>query len=134
LAQSDRIQGRFAQHGLLVVPVQLMNSELEFIVDCGAAFCSLRTNIAQRLALEFDPTQTIRIVTASRQPPVFVPITEVVTFRLGGVIMKNLPIILLDLPDELGVAGLIGMNLLRQFRMCIEPDTVTLVLRKLNKK
>lgn len=101
------------------------------MVDSGAAFCSLRKDIAQELALKFDPNRTIRIVTASRQPPVFVPITEVSTFRVGGFIMQNLSIMLLDLPDELGVAGLIGMNLLRQFRMCIEPDTAALVLRKL---
>jgi predicted aspartyl protease len=108
-----------------------MNAKLEFMVDTGASFCSLRKDLAPKLALKFDPNRVIRIVTASRQPPVFAPLTEVATFRVGGIVMQNLPIILLDLPDELGVDGLVGMNFLRKFRTCIEPDTATLVLRKL---
>jgi predicted aspartyl protease len=110
-----------------------MDVEHEFMVDTGASFCSLRKDLAPRLALQFDPNRTIRIATASRQPPIFAPLTEVATFRVGGIVAQNLPFILLDLPDELGVAGLVGMNFLRQFRTCIEPDTATLVLRKLKK-
>jgi predicted aspartyl protease len=51
----DRIQGRFAQNGLLVVPVQVMEFELDFIVDTGASFCVLRKDLAQRMAVDFDP-------------------------------------------------------------------------------
>lgn len=133
MAQSDRIQRRFARNGLLVVSAQVIGYELDFTVDTGASFCALRKDLAPRLALKFDPNRTIRIATASRQPPVFAPLTEVTTFRVGGMVVQNLPIILLDLPDELGVAGLVGMNFLRKFRMGIEPDTATLVLRKLRK-
>jgi predicted aspartyl protease len=120
---------------LLVVSVQVIGFELEFMVDTGASFCTLHRDIAQRLALELDPKRTASIVTASKSRyPVFAPVTKVATFRMGSILMENLPIILLDLPDELGVAGLVGMNFLRNFRMCIEPDTAMLVLRKLQKK
>jgi predicted aspartyl protease len=107
-----------------------MNVKLNFMVDTGASLCSLRKDIAQRLGVAFDPNRTIRIATASRQPPVSAPLTKVATFRVGSIIVEKFPIILLDLPDELGVAGLAGMNFLRKFRMCIEPDTATLVLRR----
>lgn len=116
---------------MLVVPVLVMNAKLEFMADTGASFCTLRKDLAPKLALELDPNRVIRIVTASRQPTVFAPLTKVATFRVGGIVMQNFPMIILDLPEELGVDGLVGMNFLRKFRMCIEPDTATLVLRKL---
>ena len=130
MGRFDRIQGRFARNGLLVVPVQIMKFELDFIIDTGASFCVLHKEMAQRLALNFDSQRMTRIVTASRQD-VFASIVPVAIFRVGGILLQNLSMSIFDLPEELGVPGLIGMNFLSKFRMCIEPDTATLVLRKL---
>jgi aspartyl protease family protein len=108
-----------------------MRFELDFMVDTGASFCVLRKDMAQRLALNFDAQKTTKIVTASRQD-VFASIAPVAVFRVGGILVQNLSMSIFDLPEELGVPGLIGMNFLSKFRMCIEPDTATLVLRKLH--
>ncbi len=126
----DRIQGRFARNGLLIVPVWIMKFELDFMVDTGASYCVLRKDMAKWLALDFDSQRTTRIVTASKQN-VFASIAQVAVFRIGGIVVENLSMTIFDLPEELGVPGLAGMNFLSKFRMCIEPNTATLVLRKL---
>ncbi|MFQ5630448.1 MAG: retropepsin-like aspartic protease [bacterium] len=126
----DRIQGRLTRTGLLVVPVKVMQAKLEFLVDTGASYCVLREEIAHNLVLDYNPQRTLRIIPASKQP-ILAPLCDVGFFQIGGFPVKRFTMLIIDLSEELYVDGLLGMNFLKKFRFSIEPDTATLVLRKL---
>lgn len=130
LVRSDRIKGRFAQHGLLIISARVLDFELEMLVDTGASYCALRRNIAERLGLKIDLNKSIKIVPAASQP-ILTPFLKITKMQVGGIISHNVDAIILDFPRELRFAGVLGMNFMQKFRMCIEPDTATLVLRKL---
>ena len=51
--------------------------------------------------------------------------------RIGGWQVRGVDVLVLTFPPTLRLEGLIGMNVLRHFRMTLESDTATLVLRPL---
>jgi predicted aspartyl protease len=53
----------------------------------------------------------------------------VAELSIGGFRVTNTEAVVLELPHQLRLDGLLGMNVLKQFRMTIEIDTGTLVLR-----
>lgn len=59
------------------------------------------------------------------------PLLTIAELRLGGFQLLNVAAVVLEFPLELKLDGLLGMNVLRQFRLTIETDTATLVLRRL---
>jgi clan AA aspartic protease (TIGR02281 family) len=130
--RADRIKGKFAHHGLLIVPVYLGVYQLEFMVDSGASYCVLAESEARKFGVAFDRKRTSRILIASKQPA-FAPSAILPSLRIGGFSVQNLPVFIVEFHREMGVAGLLGMNFLRRFRFCIEPDSATLVLRNLRK-
>lgn len=132
MAQGDRIRGRFQHYGVLVVPVKVNGVTLEFMVDTGASFCSINRSVAIRIGIDLKTIQRMRIAPASGST-IRVPLTKINELRVGIIRVKNLSITILDFPLELRVDGLLGMNFLRNFRFTIEPDTATLVLRKIPK-
>lgn len=68
MVRSDRIKGRFAQHGLLIVPTRILDFDLEMLVDTGASYCVLQRTMAERLGLKFELNKSVRIVPAASQP------------------------------------------------------------------
>jgi clan AA aspartic protease (TIGR02281 family) len=130
--RADRIQGRFAPNGVFIVPVYYNEFELNFMVDTGSSFCVLSESNARTLGVAFDPNKKSRILIASKQPA-FAPSAVLSSLRIGGISVQNLPVFIVAFHREMGVAGLLGMNFLRRFRFCIEPDSATLVLRDLRK-
>ena len=129
LAASDRVVGRLDYGGVLIVRALLGFSWVELLVDTGSAITALTPRTIGRIGL--DPSQfagrreiataagTSRIVRASRVP----------ILRLGGIVVRNVEISILDMPPGLNVDGLLGMNVLGQFRVTLEFRRAVLVLR-----
>lgn len=125
--RGDRIQGERKQ-GVLIVPC-LLNEvcRCRFLVDTGAAF----TVISRRAVTEMKPDITrvrqIRIVSAHR--PDYAPIIRIDTFQVGSRMTRGLEAMVIPLPSELRVDGLIGVNFLEKFRVTFEFDQATMILR-----
>lgn len=49
--------------------------------------------------------------------------------RLGGMELIGVEALVVSFPSVLRLHGIVGMNVLRQFRVTLENDTSTLVLR-----
>jgi len=47
---------------------------------------------------------------------------------------KNILVSIVDFPDRFHLDGLLGMNFLGKYRITIETDTATLILREIKKK
>lgn len=124
MRSSDRIIGRIAYGGVLLVPVELNGFGLRFMVDTGAADCAIALD---QVVAEPTPHKVViapigtELVTAST--------LRINDFVVGGRMQKNVLVTIVDLPAGFQLDGLIGMNFLGKYRFTIEPDTATLILR-----
>jgi aspartyl protease family protein len=109
------------------VPVRVQGRDFDLLVDTGAAYTALSKDVIALLAMPSDPRRTVNIVSIhSGILRVPVVITEL---RIGGLRIANVTAVVLALSPALKFDGLLGMNLLQQFRVTVETDTGTLVLR-----
>jgi len=132
LPAASRIRGRLAHGSVLLVPVRVQGQDFEFLVDTGAAYTALSPEIVTLLGLIVVPSRTITIVPAYGAL-VQVPVITIAELRIGGLQVLHVEAMVLQFPQPLKLDGLLGMNVLKQFRMTIEVDTQTLVLRPLGR-
>jgi clan AA aspartic protease (TIGR02281 family) len=130
LPSSSRIRGRVAHGGVLLVPVRVQGQDFEFLVDTGSAYTALSPDLVALLNLTVDPRRTATIVPA-HGAMLKVPVVMIAELRLGGFRMTDVEAVMLEFPHRLQLDGILGMNVLKQFRLTIESDTGTLVLRPL---
>ena len=129
MPSASRVKGRLAHGGLLLVPVMVQGQDFEFLIDTGAAYTALSQEMVAFLGVRLSPYHTVLIAPA--QGNTFrAPLLTIAELRLGGFRLLNVAAVVLEFPTELKLDGLLGMNVLRQFRLTIEADTATLVLRR----
>jgi clan AA aspartic protease (TIGR02281 family) len=128
LPSASRIRGRLAYGGVLLVPVRVQGQDFELLVDTGAAYTALSKDVVALLGLTSAPQQTAAIIPAHggiiRMPVVTIP-----DLRVGGFRIANVMAVVIEFPSALKLDGMLGMNVLKQFRVTLEIDTGTLVLR-----
>jgi clan AA aspartic protease (TIGR02281 family) len=130
LPSASRIRGRLAHGGVLLIPVRVQGQDFEFLLDTGAAYTALSEDIITLLGITVNPQRMAAIAPA--HGGVFqVPMVTIKELRLGGFRLTDIAAIVLEFPPILKIDGVLGMNILRQFRMTLEADTATLVLRRL---
>ncbi len=129
MAASDRIPGRRAYGGVLIVEALIDRFRAELIVDTGAAVTALTPRAVERMLLDRSRFSGRRRVFTAAGIYVTVPTGRVDRFRLGGVELRNVEVAILDLPANLNVEGVLGINVLERFRVTFEFRRATLVLR-----
>ncbi|MBI3795627.1 MAG: clan AA aspartic protease [Deltaproteobacteria bacterium] len=128
MASASRIKGRLAHGGLLLVPVTIQGQDFEFLIDTGAAYTALSKEMIAFLGFSLTPQRTVLIAPA--QGHTFrTPLLTIPELQIGGFRLAQVTAILLEFPPALKLDGVLGMNVLKQFRTTIEADTATLVLR-----
>jgi predicted aspartyl protease len=132
LSRANRISGSFTSGRVLVVPVELDGVLLRFIVDTGAAYCAIARKALDKIVAE--PTSVTRSIAPIGKEVVEAPTLRIDTFLVGGVIQKNMIVPIVDFPKDIQSDGLLGMDFMGKYRITIEPDTQTLVLRQIPKK
>lgn len=126
----SRIRGRLAHGGVLLVPVRVQGQDFEFLLDTGAAYTAVSKDVLSLLGITVDPRR--RAAIAPAQGSVFqVPMVTLEELRVGGFRLAGVAAVVLEFPPILKIDGVLGMNVLRKFRMTLEADTATLVLRRL---
>ena len=128
MPSASRIKGRLAHGGVLLAPVSVQGQIFEFLVDTGAAYTALSKDVVALLDIPVDPQQTVLIAPA--QGRTFrAPVITIRELSVGGFRISKVAAVVLDFPQELKLDGVLGMNVLRRFRVTVETDTGTLVLR-----
>jgi predicted aspartyl protease len=99
-----------------------------FLADTGAA----RTLITPDVALELDldvrtPMRQERIASVHRV--VSAPVVRLASVQIGAQRLTDIEALVLPLPAELRVDGLLGVNVLEHFRTTFEFPQATVVLR-----
>ena len=128
-SRSSRIEGRRSYGGVLVVPC-LLNGTYRYwmLVDTGAALTLLSRQAAEEMGLDLSrAVRQERIASIHRTVPV--PVLPVESLQVGAQRVSDLEVVVLSLPPELRIDGLLGFNFLEQFRPTFEFDRGTLVLR-----
>jgi clan AA aspartic protease (TIGR02281 family) len=111
-----------------LVPVRAQGQDFEFLVDTGSAHTALSKDLIPLLGLELAPHRTA-VIAPAHGSLLRVPLITLTELSLGGFRMTDVEAIVLEFFHALKLDGVLGMNVLRQFRMTIEIDTRTLVLR-----
>ena len=128
MQRASRIGGRLAHGGVLLVPVRVKGNDFEFLVDTGSAYTAIALPTARYLRTVPQATPGVRIAPA-HGPAVQVPTARLDTLSVAGHMFDNVTVLVLSLPAEMQIDGLLGMDVLGRFRITLEPDTATLVLR-----
>ena len=131
MPSASRVKGRLAHGGLLLVPVMVQGQDFEFLIDTGAAYTALSQELAAFLGIRSNPSQTMLIAPA-RGSTFRASLLTIADLRIGGFRLLNVTAIVLEFPSILKIDGIVGMNVLQQFRMTIEADTAYLVLRRIS--
>jgi predicted aspartyl protease len=113
---------------VLLVPIRVQGQDVEFLADTGSAYTALSVDLAALLDIESDPSRTAAIAPA-HSAIIRVPLITITELSIGGFHLTDVGAVVLELSRQLRFDGLLGMNVPRQFRMTIEIDTQTLVLR-----
>lgn len=112
-------------YGVLTVPVQINGSEpMPFVLDTAATISVIDKSVATRLGLESSTNEErlIRglIESASR------PMTEPITLTLANADPLSLQLAILDTPLADGAAGVIGLDILGDAAISVDPESPTL--------
>jgi len=114
------------------VPVRVQGRDFDLLVDTGAAYTALSKDVIALLAMPSDPRRTVNIVSI-HGGILRVPVVTITELRIGGLRIANVTAVVLALSPALKFDGMLGMNVLQQFRVTVETDTGTLVLRPIGR-
>jgi clan AA aspartic protease (TIGR02281 family) len=129
LAASDRIVGRREYGGVLIIPAQIGELSVRFLVDTGCAVTTVTPRAVERLGLDRTRFTGQRVMFTAAGTIISVPATRIASLRLGGAELRDVEVALLDLPPGVNLDGLLGVNVLDRFRVTFEFRSATLVLR-----
>jgi clan AA aspartic protease (TIGR02281 family) len=129
LRRGDRINGRRAHGGVLLVPCLLNDAyRYWFLVDTGTAMTMLSVRVAEEMGLDLN--HAIRYTPiASVHKVAQAQVVRIDSLQVGGQSLSGIEGLVVSLPPELRLDGLLGVNFLSRFRPTFEFDQSTLVLR-----
>ena len=130
--KANRIPGWFDYGGVLLVPVKLNGTRLNFMVDTGAANTAVKRQALGKITAE--PTDVKRSIGPVGEKTITVSTLRVDDFVVGGVAQKNLLVSIVDFPPGFQFHGILGMDIMGKYRITIETDTATLILREIKKR
>jgi predicted aspartyl protease len=127
--RGDRLLGRRVHGGVLLVPCLLNDAyRYWFLADTGAARTLLTRTVAEEIGL--DPAAPIRHERiASVHHVTGVSVARLSSLQVGAQRLTEVEVLLMALPTDLRIDGLLGLNVLGRFRATFELHQATLVLR-----
>ena len=127
--RGDRIPGRWAHGGVLLVPCLLNDAyRYWFLADTGAAITTCSSRVAEEIGVDLShPLRQERIV--SIHQPAWAPVVRLGSLQVGSQRVTNIEVLVFSLPADLRVEGLLGVNFLGRHRPTFEFDRSILVLR-----
>jgi clan AA aspartic protease (TIGR02281 family) len=127
--RGDRIRGRRAHGGVLLIPCLLHDAYRDwFLADTGAARTMISQAIADEIGLDLtSPIRQERIVSVHQSARV--PVVSLHSLQVGMQRLTAIEALVLSLPSDLRLDGLLGVNFFTRFRTTFEFDQDTLVLR-----
>lgn len=101
----------------------------DLLVDTGAQRTVIVPRLAHRLELDLE-SPVGRVDLQGVGGTQRAPICRVDRLAIGAIIVPQHEVLVADMPPVLRIQGLLGLDVLRRFRVTFEFDTRTLVLRE----
>jgi predicted aspartyl protease len=127
--RGDRIPGRRGYGGVLLVPCLFHDAYRYWLLaDTGAARTLITPDVAFELNLDVrTPMRQERMASVHRV--VSAPVVRLASVQVGAQRLTDIDALVLPLPTELRVDGLLGVNVLEHFRTTFAFPQATIVLR-----
>ncbi len=112
--------------------VVLLNVRLDehtvvrMLLDTGAKYTILTPEVARRIDINMDNAQSVGVTTATRLQTAY--LVNLAQLDIHGLILNNCEVAIMDLPNALGVDGLLGMSFLRHCRLTLDMPQRELML------
>ena len=120
--------------GHIIVPV-VLNGFLEasVLVDTGAGITVLSRELAQKLQLEGEPGNSIRLKTMAMD--IQAQLVTLDSIQVGNLIENNLPVAIIDLPlgEKRKFDGILGMDFMNNYKIHIDNENNRILLSPVNK-
>jgi predicted aspartyl protease len=130
MARADRIPFLPGQRLITVHGVVNRTQRLVFLVDSGAVRTAISRRAASALGIDLGhPLRFEPLVGVGRTAPL--PVVRLDLVQVGANDVGGLIVSVFDLPSTFNADGLLGVDFLRRFRVTLEFDTRTLILRDL---
>jgi clan AA aspartic protease (TIGR02281 family) len=125
----DRVKlQRLGDH--FIVKAQLGNNDAQLLIDTGASITAITYGYYQRVSRRSFTRFLGRFSVSTANGPVLAPMYQVAELRLNQSVVANSTVVLLNMPEQSGIDGLLGMNFLREFDFRINQSNAELLLRK----
>ncbi|MGH7768567.1 MAG: aspartyl protease family protein [Candidatus Binatia bacterium] len=128
---ADKASVKFHKQGELMVVQATVNQKAptKFVVDTGASYTTISKATAQELELNLDNASGV-IALQTANGVIEAPLVSVGSFELGGLGLKDLKVAVHDVFPDPGIAGLLGLNFLSEFRVEIDNKNGVIYLEK----
>ena len=127
----SRISVPFQKRGELMIVQATLNERAAatLILDTGASYTTISQTIAKQLGIDLEKNHpTLPFQTANGV--IQAPLVNVDSIELGGLRLKDLTVAVHEVFPDPGIAGLLGLNFLSQFRVDIDSKNSVLYLER----
>lgn len=99
-----------------------------FIIDTGATYTSISREMAEKLGLDLERCEHVRITTANGR--IEVPKVVIDRLSVNGLEARNVEATVIDVRKGSSFHGLLGLSFIRQFVLTIDPGANHLIFQK----
>ncbi len=99
-----------------------------FIIDTGATYTSISRDMAEKLGLDLQNCEHVRITTANGR--IDVPKVVIDRLSVNGLEARNVEATVIDVRKGSTFHGLLGLSFIRQFVLTIDPGANQLIFQK----
>ena len=127
----DKASIQYQKKGELMVVQATLNEKApaRFVVDTGASYTTISQATAKELSIDIEINPTV-ISFHTANGTIQAPLANVRSIEVGGLALKDLTVAVHDVFPDPGIAGLLGLNFLSQFRVDIDSKNGVLNLEK----
>lgn len=110
---------RWSSNNVVLVNVRLNeHTVVRMLLDTGAKYTIITPEVAQRLTLDLDNARSVPVTTATQlQSARLVKLEQMDVY---GLVIKDVESAIMNLPNTLGVDGLLGISFLQHCRMILD--------------
>jgi clan AA aspartic protease (TIGR02281 family) len=128
---SDKAAVQFQRRGDLMVVNAILNGKtaLSFVLDTGASYTTISPAAAQQAGIQMPDNPTV-LSFHTANGIIQAPLATVRSLQVGGLELKDVTVAVHDVFPDPGIAGLLGLNFLNEFRLDIDSRAGLLNLQK----
>lgn len=103
---------------------------VNFAIDTGASRTLLNEDVIQEIGINLSSVSETDSFSDATTDHI-VPVIKLKSISLGDSSVKNMETLVYNLPEEFHIDGILGLNFLRHFKVCLNFEKGVLTLEKI---